>query len=211
MARFPYVQSAASLKSLLAKIPSVGKPQKVDATYLASIGVKQWSVRGILATLKSLSLIDSSGGPSERWTAYRDSNRAPIVMGSVIREVYSEVFAIYDDAHLRDDETLANLFSTKTGLGERTVGYMVRTFKTLCEVADFARAEGAQPFPEAPVTITVEPEPTKKAPERELQPVVRGREGLTINVNIQLTLPSDIEDHDLYDRFFASLKKHLLT
>ena len=40
--------------------------------------------------------------------------------------------------------------------------------------------------------------------------VVMDRQGITLNVNIQLTVP-DTKDDTLYDRFFESLKKHLLS
>jgi len=211
MAKFPYIQNRASLRRFLESIPERGVPPKVDATYLLSVGVLSGSLSRMPSVLESLGFIDPSGVPTERWKAYRDSSQARTELASGIRGAYSEVFETYADAYLKDDETLANFFSSTTSLAKSTVKDIVRTFKALCQLADFAPAEGAEPFPEAPVTIVVEAEPTKKASERELQPVVRGRQGLTINVNIQLTLPSDIEDHNLYDRFFASLKKHLLT
>ena len=35
-------------------------------------------------------------------------------------------------------------------------------------------------------------------------------QGITVNVNIQLTLP-ETKDDTIYDKIFVSLKKHLLT
>jgi len=214
MAKFPYIQNPADLKRFLQeKIPSVGVPtdSKVDATYLLSVGARKGSVGRLRAVLEALGFIDSSGVPTHRWKACRSAGQAPTELGLAMREAYPELFQTYSDACQRSAEQQTDFFKSNTDLADTTVGYTVRTFRTLCQLAHFGPAEGAQISPAQPVTITVEPGATKKAPQRELQPVVRGRQGLTINVNIQLTLPSDIEDHDLYDRFFASLKKHLLT
>ena len=46
---------------------------------------------------------------------------------------------MYPHACERTDEELRNFFSSHTELGEKTIKYVIRTFKTLCELADFSK------------------------------------------------------------------------
>jgi hypothetical protein len=54
----------------------------------------------------------------------------------------------------------------------------------------------------------VVPEPLT-SPRKEAAPVPKVTPGLTVNINIQLTLPAT-DDESVYDRLFASLKRNLL-
>ena len=77
---------------------------------------------------------------------------------------------------------------------------MVRTFKTLASLADFAATPPAVGVAEPTVgqaEVTVVEKPALSTP------------GHVININIQLTIPAT-DDSKIYDSFFASMKKHLL-
>jgi hypothetical protein len=144
--------------------------------------------------------------PTERWQAYRDKKRAPLELAAAIREAYSGLFALYDDAYRKDDEALRNFFTSNTTVGEKAVSYMVRTFKTLCELADFTSTPPPSPeIPSSPEIEVTTDGSRVKIVDRAIAP-----QDVTINVNIQLTLP-ETKDGSIYDKIFESLKKHLLT
>jgi len=206
MAEFPYSTKPTSLPDFLAKIQSVGKPDKVTRKYLATLGFKGTNDQYILGVLKSLEFTDQSGVPTQRWQIYRDKKQAALELATAIREAYSGLFAVYNDAYRKDDEALRNFFSSNTTVGERTVSFMLRTFKSLRDLADFTST-----FPSSPGTETasaaippVEEVSTGKIVDKAISPA-----GITINVNIQLTLP-ETKDSSIYDSIFESLKKHLL-
>lgn len=74
----------------------------------------------------------------------------------------------------------------------------MRTFKALCDIADFSAAPppkvaGEAGKPEETKTVTV---------------ARHAQNGPAININIQLQLQAT-EDPKVYDNFFAAMKKHL--
>jgi uncharacterized protein DUF5343 len=203
-ADFPYIPNPASLRKFLEKIRTVGVPEKVSIVYLNSLGFKSTNDRPIIPILKFLDFVDSSGTPKPLWQQYRPRETAGAVLASAIRTAYSDLFSTYADADRKDNEALRNYFSTHTKVGEATLNLIVRTFKTLCEAADF----GADPPSPAPSgaeltntggkqnigAITGKPKPAQTGP--------------AININIQLQLQAT-EDPKVYDNFFAAMKKHL--
>src|SRR5947209_8998599 len=92
----------------------------------------------------SVVLLYTTGTPTERLRAYRDKAKAGGVLAAGIRQAYPELFETYPDAYRKDDEAIRNFFSSRTDLGEATLALAVRTFKTLCEKANFEGAELAE-------------------------------------------------------------------
>jgi hypothetical protein len=200
-ADFPYITNPASLRKFLEKIRTVGVPEKVSMVYLNSLGFKSTNDRPIIATLKFLGFVDSSGSPKPFWLQYRAKETAGAVLASAIRKGYSDLFSTYADADRKDNEALRNYFSTHTKVGEGALNLIVRTFKTLCEAADFA----ADP----PKTDTTEITNTgDKQNNVTLPGKLKTQTGPAININIQLQLQAT-EDPKVYDNFFAAMKKHL--
>jgi hypothetical protein len=199
MAEFPYTPKPASLVRFLAKIHSMGVPDKVTLRFIESVGFKAKNDRPIVRNLKALGFLDVSGAPTDRWRDYRDKSRARAVLGDGIREAYSELFDVYPDASRRDDEALTDFFRSQTAVGESTVGLMVRTFKSLRELADFGE------IPELPSgreTLSTE--------RRVTLPATVGEHAVSVTVNIQLVLPVT-KDRSIYDAVFESLNKHILA
>jgi Family of unknown function (DUF5343) len=196
-ADFPYLTNPASLRKFLEKIRTVGVPGKVTIAYLESLGFKSTNDRPIIPALKFLDFVDSSAVPKETWQRYRPKETAGAVLAAAIRAAYSDLFKIYPDAERKDNEALRNFFSTHTKVGEATLNLIVRTFKTVCDMADFSAApqeiSGGAGEHEDPRPMTV---------------VKSTLPGPAININIQLQLQAT-EDPKVYDNFFAAMKKHL--
>lgn len=211
MADFPYTLVTGKLKSFLEKIQQAGRPDIVDKKWLASLGFHASNDATIIPILKFIGFVDQSGKPIDNiWLAYRgDKSRARKVLAEGICGGYAELFQTYPDAHQRSDSDLKSFFSTRSTAGAQVVSKTVTTFRTLCELADFSDVAALAQFP-VPVTEPLPPSGVVDTAPGITRTVVRGLgTGVTININIQLTLP-ETTDETVYDKFFAALKKHLL-
>lgn len=196
MAEFAYSTKPGSVVRFLAEIQSIGIPTKVTYKHIESLGFKSKNDRPIIAILKNLGFLDGSAVPTDRWKDYRDRSQAPRVLAEGIREAYSELFAVYPDAHRRDDEALTDFFKSRTAVAEKTVRLMLRTFTSLCELADF-QLDAGKPAGRNQAEMQGTPSTLTHAPRHQI----------ALSVNIELVLPAT-KDESIYDALFASLKKH---
>jgi len=211
MATYPYTSNPGRVKELLQKVQDVGVPTKVTNKYLESLGYKSKNDRAMIAVLRAINFIDASGSPTEAWRQYRNKGKAKAVIASAIKSTYKDLFTTYPDAYRRDNEALRNFFSSHTDVGEGGLRYMVGTFKSLTELADFGAA---------PVDLNTDTDEDEEdqsgreeggAIKRAVgQGRVNGRSGLTVNLNIQLQIP-ETDKAEVYDSFFAAMKKHLMS
>jgi Family of unknown function (DUF5343) len=123
------------------------------------------------------------------------------VLAQVLRSTYSDLFSTFPDAHRRDNEVLRNFFSTHTTGGEQVLSLITRTFRTLADLADL-EAETPQSAEAQQPALTTEPVTTRQV---EVQ---AGPRGVTININVQVSVP-ETTNTDVYDSFFAAMKRHL--
>jgi hypothetical protein len=196
MAQFTYSTVPGKIPALLAKIREVGVPStKVTRDWLRSIGFRSSNDPSLISVLRQIGFLDNSGLPTEVWKQYRGANYKS-VLGQAIPTGYAELYATYPDAHNRSGQELESFFSTHTSAGKQAVEKMVSTFKTLCQNADFGAAEaGVLAQPVARTSVVREPQ---------------GSAGVTININVELTLP-ETTDETVYDNFFKAMKKHLIA
>jgi len=197
MATFPYITNSAKVKAFLQHIQKAGIPDKVTQRYLVASGFRSTNDRPLITILKFIGFLDSAGKPTDDWTAYRDKTVAGSLLAMALRRAYPDLFRTYPGAHREDNETLLAYFAAHTTVAKSTREFMVRTFKALCELADFEKAppyEGAEE-PTAPGV------PSDRVPSAGVE---------AVNVIVQLTLPAT-DDPAVYDNLFAALKKHLLS
>jgi len=205
MTDFPYTQVTGKLRTFFDKVQQVGIPSVVDKKWLASIGFTGSNDSTIIPVLKFIDFIDSSGKPIENWTGYRDKSRAGKVLAVGIIKGYSDLFSVYPDAYRRTDDELKAYFSSRTTAGEQVIAKTLTTLKTLLGLANFDN-----------VSLETRSEKLSEIKNNDIEMKsekisVKGLEaGLTVNINIQLTLP-DTTDESVYDKLFASMKKHLLS
>lgn len=199
MADFHYTVAPSSLARFFSHIQGAGVPNKVTHKYLEKSGFKSSNDRAIISILKFIEFIDSSGVPTDQWKQYRDKTKARGVLAVAVQEAYKDLFSTFPDAHRKDNEALRNYFSAHTKVGDRALKAIVETFRALCGLSDFELA--AEP-------------PTETELAKQLEGTITNRvetgKGLTLNVNIQLQLPAT-EDASIYEKFFAALKKHLMS
>ena len=204
MVDFSYSTVSGKLKDLLGKIREVGVPLKATNKWLESLGYKSTNDRTMLPVLKQIGFLDSSGVPTDLWKQYRGSKHK-IVLARGIRDGYGALFQMYADAFAKPNSDLEHFFKTRSSAGAKAIQFTVATFKALCQQADFQAIGLAGP--------SADEERAAHGNETEsLRVLTKGavrNTGLTINVNVQLTLPES-KDPKVYERLFAALEKHLL-
>src|SRR6202035_1772618 len=196
---FPYTTSPPGLKRIMEGTPKWGMPDKVTGTWLAGVGFKGGTAARSLGVLRTIGVVDSSGRPTELWSALRGKDRAKFAEG--VRKHYSSLFATYSDANRKDTEALIQFVRSKTDYAESVQKLAVRTFKTLCEFGDFeADATDDDDDEETP--------PKGAAKRKAVKQTSDGGGRVALTGNLQLQLPAS-EDGDVYDKLFAAMAKHL--
>lgn len=207
MAEYIYTPAPARLIDFLTKIQSVSTPDKVTQKLLLSLGYKSNNDRYTPGILRALGFTDSSNIPTERWQSYRNKNNAPKVLADSMRELYSSLFALHSDAYRKDDEALNNFFTANSTVGHKAVKFMVATFKALCEIADFTTSQEPVPLDNSNKKGKIFSEESKI--QKVTQQLPGNSTGVTLNVNIQITLP-ETKDNEIYENIFRALKNNIL-
>jgi hypothetical protein len=127
-------------------------------------------------------------------------------MAKAITAAYADLFQHYADADKRDTEALRTYFAATSSLGAVAVTQMVGTFKALCRLGDFSDVNLVDEQRPTPETTQL----TRGSSVSQSTTTAVGRDGLTVNLNIQLQLPSDATA-ETYERFFEAMRKHLLA
>jgi hypothetical protein len=199
---YTYAVKVGSLKEYLTKLKSkeLGVPDKINREYLKSIGYTSSNDFPIIRVLQSIDFIDKSDVPTQNLKDFR-TEKSRQVVASALKKTYEELFKIYPEPQKRTREDLENFFAkSHPSVKKFTLGLFVDTFKTLCEFADFEAVS---------VVEKVEAKEAEKVVE-VTRTIAQTPTGVTINLNIQLTLPAT-EDANVYDKIFKALKNNLLS
>jgi hypothetical protein len=197
MEKAAYTPTPQRIKRFFETIQSVGIPSKVYYAYLPTIGFKSGNDRYLIGIAKFLGFVDTGGKPTTKWSDFKDKSKASKVIADAIKTAYASLYSTYPDAEKQDDDKLQNYFASTSGAADSVARLMVRTFKSLCELADFEAVAG-----EEHATAATAPA-GKKVSEISL-----GMKPITLNINIQLQLPAT-EDVTIYEALFSALKKNL--
>ena len=197
-----YTTVPGKIPTLLSKIKQVGVPPKVTNAWLKTIGFTSSNDGSLIGILRITGLIDSSGVPTERWSQFRGA-QGKVVLGEGIRQGYSELYAVYPDAHSRSNTDLEHVFSSSSKAGKQVIQKAVSTFKNLAGEAEFnnGAAEGETHFEaetlHAPVT---DPKTAAKAGAKSDAP--------SLHIDVQVHVSSEASAEQI-DQIFASMAKHL--
>lgn len=200
MAKYPFTPGPENVVELFQKIQSMGVTKnKINTAYLKLIGFKSSYDTYLPRVLKQLGFVGSDGLPTDKWKAYGVKKERGHVMASALKNAYADLFDTYPNAYKENDSVLFDFFKGNTGAADRETGLMLKTFKNLCVLADF-EAVPAEAVVSEPLT----------SPREEAARIPTVAPGLTVNINVQLTLPAT-DDETVYDKLFASLKRNLLS
>lgn len=200
MGDFTYTNVPGKIKPLLEKIRTIGVPQKVSKSWLKTIGYTSSNDASLMGVLKFVGLTDSSGTPTSTWSAYRGANHKA-VLGDAIRKGYTELYAIYPDAHLRSNTDIGHVFSTSSTAGQQVISKTVATFKALVAEAEFS-SELNESEP------ALHTGPLHTAPVKPAATTPQASNGPTVHIDIQAHISPESSSEQI-DKIFESMAKHL--
>lgn len=204
MVEYAYTTVPGKLKQLLAKIRTVGVPQKVTVAWLKTIGFTSSNDKTLAGVLRFVGLTDGSGIPTPIWTAYRGSD-CRAILGQAIRSGYAELFAVYPDANARSITELQHVFSTSSSAGQQVISKTVATFKALVDEADFTEAGDTQQTNLTSGTLHT-PAAAGAVPSKPQALQVPGGPEVHIDIQIHISPESTAEQ---IEKIFESMAKHL--
>ena len=204
MAGIPYATSIGKLPDFFGKLSEVRVPPVADFSWLQTIGFENSNDRRILSILSFLDFLDESGKPTNNWHSYRDETQSMKVMADCIRSGYAELFDVYEDAFRRTDVELKGFFKRQTNSGERVVKNTVQTFKTLCDLADFATpSDNGVRTGENGNTSVASADTALVPPPNNIDPAAPA-----LHIDIQVHISADASETQI-DKIFESMAKHL--
>lgn len=203
MADFVNTQNTGNLIEIIKAIPTRGIPPKFSIEYLSSLGYTSSNDRPIANVFKFIGLVNSNGTPTEYYQKMRHQAESGIVLAAMIRQAYSDLFALYPNAHKEDDNTLKNYFASKTTVGEASLRNIIKTFQALCSCANFEAYSQAEPKQEiSSVMSSQELSQPVNVPSAPLR-------GTEIHFDIQIHIPEN-QAPEVYEAIFKNLGKYVL-
>jgi hypothetical protein len=203
-----YTTVPGKIGPLLQRIQEASVPSKVTQSWLAMVGFTSTNDRSLMSVLKQVGFIDDGGRPTSLWERFRSGDRASLAQG--IQHGYRVLYETYPDAHRRSTAELENIVKINAPrLNRDTAQRVTSTFRTLVGLAEFGEngvftpAIAPSASPAVPIAPVTDGPPVVAVPHLT-------NPGVTINLNVQLSLP-ETTDASVYDLLFAAMKKHLLS
>jgi len=184
-------------------------PERFSLKFLENLGFTSTNDRLFIGILKDLGFLNRDGAPQQRYFDFLDRTRSKQVLADGIREAFSDLFAINVQAQdFTLDQARNKLRTLYTGKKtDLVVGNIAKTFRALCEYADFSGPPSPKP---ADTPLSAEKATEQPHLEKHERPAGRLAEirvaGLQYHINIVLP---DTRDQAVYDAIFKSLREHL--
>lgn len=209
-----YLTSVKNFEGIMNSILGARAPERFTNKFLEDLGYKSSNDRLISGVLKSLGLLNDTGEPTQRYYDFLDQTQSKKVIAIGIQEAYEDLFNLRRDAQNMSQEEVKNKLKTLTqgSKGDKVIDSMARTFKTLCDYADWSEFSTESQVSNAFVSKDND---NSKKPEYlgqnsptsvETKPVSNK---LGLHYNIQIHLP-ETTNMAVYDAIFQSIKKHLM-
>lgn len=202
-----YLTSTKNFEGIMNSILNARAPERFTNKFLEDLGYKSSNDRLITGVLKALGLLSDTGEPTQRYYDFLDQTQSKKVIAVGIQEAYEDLFNLNKDAQNLSQEEVKNKLKTLTQgqKGDKVIESMARTFRTLCEYADWTTVT-----PQI-MTKSEQGNQVDEVPSALLNqtPTTVTTNGLGLHYNIQIHLP-ETTNMAVYDAIFQSLKKHLL-
>ena len=200
-----YLVTTKNLETFFNAVITAQAPERFTNKFLKDLDFTSSNDRLYLGVLKALGFIEDTGAPTERYFQFLDQTVSKRVLATAIREAYEDLFRLNKDAQKLAEEEVRGKLKTLTR-GEKSdnvVGLMAKTFKALCEYADWSQPSVAPEPSKSPPDVL-----PQREPEAPAQPSARGNV-TALHYNIEIHLPAT-RDSAVYDAIFKSLREHLL-
>lgn len=209
-----YTLKPGSIPSYFDAILGAEAPERFSYKFMENLGFKGTNDRLFVGILKEIGFLDSDGVPQEHYYEFLDRSRSAHVLAEAIREAYADLFAVNTNAYDLSVTDIKNKLITLYA-GSKTklvISNIAKTFKALCEQADFSK-----------IVKKVGKEPARKASKEETKqtisegakaedrgaPAPPGKLSLdSLQYHISIVLPES-RDQAVFDAIFKSLREHL--
>ena len=209
-----YLVSVKNFEAIMNSILAARAPERFTNKFLEDLGFKSSNDRLISGVLKGLGFLSETGEPTQRYYDFLDQTQSKKVLAKGIQEAYEDLFCIRRDAQNMTQEEVKNKLKTLTQgqKGDRVIDNMARTFKTLCDYAewdDIEEYKSDTPLDGDNVEKKSMEAHEKRQEEHSGLVEKKKRNALDLRYNIQIHLP-ETTNMAVYDAIFQSLRKHLM-
>lgn len=200
-----YLVSTKNFEGIMNSILGARAPERFTNKFLEDLGYKSSNDRLITGVLKSLGLLNDNGEPTQRYFDFLDQTQSKKVIAVGIQEAYEDLFNLNKEAQNLSQDEVKNKLKTLTQgqKGDKVIENMARTFRILCDYADWSTVGPSD-------SVKNEVAPEKEENTHPFQPTLSTTTAnMGLHYNIQIHLP-ETTNMAVYDAIFQSLKKHLL-
>lgn len=204
-----YLVSTRNFEGIMNSILGARAPERFTNKFLEDLGYKSSNDRLITGVLKALGLLSDTGEPTQRYYDFLDQSQSKKIIATGVQEAYEDLFNLNKDAQKLSQEEVKNKLRTLTQgqKGDKVIENMARTFRVLCDYADWSEIAAVPQTRPVPVSIT---DTVEQIPANDEKAKIESHPNqLGLHYNIQIHLP-ETTNMAVYDAIFQSLKKHLL-
>jgi hypothetical protein len=200
--------SYGQLAEFFSKIREGQAPTLFTQQLLKDLGFSSSNHRAFIPILKELGFLSPDGAPTSRYHEYRDYSRSNIVMGSALKEAYSDLFLIKQNPTSADKSVIQGKFKSFHNVSDNVAKNMTNTFYALLALADLKQEE-IKKSTQAPILDDIKKDDDAEIKkEKPIYPIENNKKTPGLYYNIQIHLPAT-KDIEVYNSIFKSLKEHL--
>lgn len=206
-----YTVVNGQLPEFFQKLQEGQAPDKFTQQHLKDIGFTSTNHRAFIQILKSLNFLTPDGTPTQRYHEYRNRTICKKVMGTAIKEAYSDLFVIKEKPTASDKDIIQGKFKSTFNATDLVAERQTKTFLALLELADIDSQDSG-------VNETGPSEPYQEPVQADGENLQRERVGTqvetlpakvpSLHYNIEIHLPAT-KDIEVYNAIFKSIKEHL--
>lgn len=199
-----YLASTKNFEGIMNSILGARAPERFTNKFLEDLGYKSSNDRLATGVLKSLGMLNDTGEPTQRYYDFLDQTQSKKIVAIGIQEAYEDLFNLNKDAQNLTQEEVKNKLKTLTqGMkSESVIEKMAKTFKTLCDYADWT---DISQFNDKEMDETLE-QNNKTTINTENK---SKHSNMSLHYNIQIHFP-ETTNMAVYDAIFQSIKNHLM-
>jgi hypothetical protein len=207
-----YTLKTSALPAYFDAILDAQPPERFSLKFLENLGFTSTNDRLIIGILKDLGFLNRDGAPQRRYFDFLDKSRSKQVLAEGIREAFADLFAINTKANDFTIQEAKNKLRTLYG-GQKTplvIGNIAKTFRALCDYADFSSPLPARPADEkqANEEEIEKPNDALRAKAEKSEPLAGKIHVSGLQYHINIVLP-ETRDQAVFDAIFKSLRDHL--
>lgn len=210
-----YLVTSKNLEAFFNSIINAQPPKKFTQKFLEQLEFKSVNDRLLIGVLKALKFIDLEGIPQQRYFDFIDQTQSKTILADAMRDVYADLFAINKQANALTEVEVKNKLKTllQGSKSEHVINWMAKTFRALCDYADFSESKTNNESLAKLDADTQESSFKNFSNQTEVSDnkVVHELKAIQteMHYNIQIHLP-ETRDMAVYEAIFKSLKEHLL-